>query len=440
MRRILAFSMFLALTFAVPGPASTQAEWEYMEFDGRGVWDIAFRPGNCDTVYAVGSVPNDIYRSTDRGVTWISADAITGHTATHVAVNTIDKDYVYVACHRAIYRSRDGGGTWDSLFSGHLFDGEEGTTNLAVNPCHPETLYLSTSDPCGCGGLYRSPDSGVTWERVILPQSCPRPSTIGIHPAACWRMYTDLDWEGPLARSYDSGNSWAITGYPGAVEDIDFNPNNPGLMYWCSRRGLQRSADGADTWEQLDEQHGITEDVWTVAVNQVFPEVVYAGGVGVFRSDDYGTTWSEFNEGLPPGAAVSHLAVDTETGSTLLLSARLGVYHLGIYRRIEDYSRVPADETPGEPGKVVLEVSPSPSAGPVSISYSLGEPAAITISIWNTSGRLVRTLVDRHCAARETSITWNGKDSRGQQVAPGIYFILLKAGALKATRPVVVVR
>jgi hypothetical protein len=253
-------------------------------------------------------------------------------------------------------------------------------------------------------------------------------------------MYTDLDWEGPLARSLDSGNSWAITGYLGAVEDIDFNPDNPSLMYWCSRRGLHRSADGADTYELLDDLDGITEDVWTVAVNPVFPEVVYAGGVGVFRSDDYGTTWSEFNEGLPPGAAVSNLAVDTETGSTLLLGARLGGDYLGIYRRIEDYSGVPADDPPGQHGRVALEVSPSPSAGPVSISCSLAEPAAITISVWDTSGRLVRTLVDRQCAARETDITWDGKDNRGQQVAPGIYFILLKAGAFRATRPVVVVR
>lgn len=440
MIRVTAFSMFLALTFTVPCPAPTQAGWEYMEFDGHLVWDIAFRPEDSDTVYAAANGPNDIYRSTDRGVTWTSADAITGHTASRVAVNTIDRNYVYVACHRAIYRSRDAGTTYDSLFSGHLFDWEDGTTDLAINPCHPETLYLSTSDPSGSGGLYRSPDSGVTWEEITLPNPYPRPGTIGIHPAACGRMYTDLDWEGPLARSLDSGNSWAITGYLGAVEDIDFNPDSTGLMYWCSSKALHRSADGADTWETLGYLDGLTGNVWSVAVNPAHPEVVYAGGVGVFRSDDYGTTWSEFDEGLPAGAVVSNLVVDTERGSTLLLSARLGGDYLGIYRRIEDYSGVPVDEPPGQPGRIALQVSPSPSSGPVSISCALAEPASVTLGVWDTSGRLVRTLVDLQCAARETSITWDGRDSYGQRVAPGIYFCRLQTGGQIATRRIVLMR
>jgi hypothetical protein len=68
---------------------------------------------------------------------------------------------------------------------------------------------------------------------------------------------------------------------------------------------------------------------------------------------------------------------------------------------------------------------PNPFNPTVNISFSLAEPGYTNIIIYNILGQDVRSLVDEYKDAGEHVIVWDGKDSRGEQVATGVYFYRL---------------
>ena len=75
----------------------------------------------------------------------------------------------------------------------------------------------------------------------------------------------------------------------------------------------------------------------------------------------------------------------------------------------------------------------------------MAEPADVVISIYDTSGRLVRTLDLGHkeidvYATRDKSAYWDGRNELGEQVASGIYFYQIKAGDFVATRKFVMLK
>jgi hypothetical protein len=91
-----------------------------------------------------------------------------------------------------------------------------------------------------------------------------------------------------------------------------------------------------------------------------------------------------------------------------------------------------------ESGKLVMETAPSqfelgrnfpnPFNTQTTISYSVPEPSRVTISVYNTFGQKVRTLVDSYQEAGAKSIVWNGTDDYGRPVATGLYFCRMEAG------------
>jgi len=98
------------------------------------------------------------------------------------------------------------------------------------------------------------------------------------------------------------------------------------------------------------------------------------------------------------------------------------------------------------PGQfALLQSYPNPFNPEVWIPYELAEPADVVISIYDTSGRLVRTLDLGHkeidvYATRDKSAYWDGRNELGEQVASGIYFYQIKAGDFVATRKFVMLK
>ena len=90
----------------------------------------------------------------------------------------------------------------------------------------------------------------------------------------------------------------------------------------------------------------------------------------------------------------------------------------------------------------LMQNSPNPFNPTTVIRYSLDgtAPAHTTLRIYDTAGRLVRTLVDEPQAAGEQSATWNGEDSRGRAVTSGVFFYVLTSGDEKTSRKMVLIR
>lgn len=109
--------------------------------------------------------------------------------------------------------------------------------------------------------------------------------------------------------------------------------------------------------------------------------------------------------------------------------------------RMEDYSDKPkGSESP--PAKLVsgMRVAPNPFNPRTAIAFSLPSSSDVTLSIYDVRGREVATLVSGFLGAGDHTVDWDGTDGRGQQLASGVYFAQLRAGAIHFTGRLTLVR
>ena len=70
------------------------------------------------------------------------------------------------------------------------------------------------------------------------------------------------------------------------------------------------------------------------------------------------------------------------------------------------------------------------------LAFAVPTPGRVTLRLFDARGRLVRTLVDQDAAAGSFTATWDGRDDRGEQAAPGVYFARYTAGSLRSEKKV----
>ncbi len=420
--------MIVCFSFAIP--ATTLCQWQQVGLGGYQVNNVTFSPGNADTAYAaVYRSDVGIYKSTDGGVTWTLVGPLAW--ADDIAIDPLHHQILYVICNAAIWRSTDGGASWqrkDDEFDFIPFD--VGPRDIAVNPCSPETVYVTTAAMTGGGKLYRSPDQAENWYQVDMPYINQKGS-IAIDPIRCGRMFVAEGWNGPLLRSCDSGNNWE--GVLSVVaDDIAINPQIPDIVYVAADGVIYRSLDGGDTWTAFGSEAGLTEAVNRVAVNPVNPGIVFAlGETHVFKSTDGGTTWSDFSDGLPADVHPSSIAIEGEGGEILLL----GTYDNGVYRRISTLANLTTVLSP----TTSIEIVPNPVTGTSHISFSLPTRSVATLKVYDVRGRLIALVLSEELSPGNHSARWDTK-SGDRVVSPGIYYIELQAGTQRIIKPVIVVR
>jgi flagellar hook assembly protein FlgD len=83
---------------------------------------------------------------------------------------------------------------------------------------------------------------------------------------------------------------------------------------------------------------------------------------------------------------------------------------------------------------------PNPFNPTTSISYMLEKSCDVNIEIYNTLGVKIKTLVQKPQPAGKNTITWNGTDNWGKQVASGIYFVYFQASTYKQTQKMILMR
>jgi photosystem II stability/assembly factor-like uncharacterized protein len=151
------------------------------------VGKILIDPRDSDTVYVAAQGPlwgpggdRGLFKTTDGGKTWnkvLNVDDNTG--VTDVVLDPRNPDILVAASYQrrrhvwtiinggpgsAIHRSTDGGKTWKKVTAG-LPGGELGRIGLALAPSDPDTIYTIIEAPDRQGGIFRSTDRGLTWEK-----------------------------------------------------------------------------------------------------------------------------------------------------------------------------------------------------------------------------------------------------------------------------------
>ncbi|MDW8247358.1 MAG: hypothetical protein RMJ84_12365 [Sandaracinaceae bacterium] len=195
---------------------------------------------------------------------------------------------VYLASGRRLYRSMDGGDSWE-----YLFELEANPRALAFDS---STLLLGTND-----GLFASSDGGRTW--VLRSLSGLSVTKIATTPALPRRVYAAVAGVGML-RSNDGGRSWSVInrGIPPSVIEVGAifpDPENPNVVLITTRRAnmygggseegdILRSMDGGNHWSIVSSTVGRPYDAFRCKTN---PQVMYfVSGANLFASVDGGAS------------------------------------------------------------------------------------------------------------------------------------------------------
>ena len=241
-----------------------------------------------------------------------TADSPAG-TVLSLAPSAYREGVVYAATETGVFRSVNGGETWDAAGQG-LPAGR--ITSVAASPWNAETAYATTHR-----GLFQTTNGGATWSAIGLHIPL---FEIALSPSSFEILYVS---DGEIVyRSDEEGALWtpASGGLPEVllVAGLTVHPTEPNTVYAATNLGLVKTTDGGGSWSPSGPDMGAVREV---AVDPKFPNTVYAatGFKGIFKSRDGGATWSPSSEGLPAGADVAALSVDASFPLILVAAVNL---------------------------------------------------------------------------------------------------------------------
>lgn len=241
-------------------------------------------------------------------------------------------EYYFGATGGGLWKTTDGGQTWRPVTDGQIKSSSVGA--VAVCEANPDVVYIGMGETELRGnimqgdGVYKSTDGGKTWRHVGLEQT-QAISRIRIHPTDCNTVWVAaFGWHSApnpdrgIFKTTNGGESWRKVLYrddkTGGI-DLTIDPNNPAVMYaalWEAWRkswgmssggpgsGLFKSTDYGETWTEITRNPGLPKTGVIgkigVAISPSAPWRVYAiiehDSGGVFRSDDGGATWTKVND------------------------------------------------------------------------------------------------------------------------------------------------
>jgi len=249
-----------------------------------------------------------VQKSKSRSYEWeLVGPTNIGGRITDLEIPTNQSDVIYVgAASGGIFKTLDAGGSWEQIFYNvpTISIGD-----LVIDPQNSDIIYAGTGEANSSSysflgsGVYKSTDAGASWNFSGLENSAyigrmivDHANSERIYAAACGNLFTPSDDRG-IYRSDDGGNNWEqvlfVTDTTAAI-DLVQDPVNPDVLYaafWERSRGLEyrhsfgkstgiyKTTDGGDTWEELTEGLPLADDDkgrlgLTISISN--PEVLYA--------------------------------------------------------------------------------------------------------------------------------------------------------------------
>jgi photosystem II stability/assembly factor-like uncharacterized protein len=277
-----------------------------------------------------------VYRSDDGGRTWRNLGLADSRHIGRVRVHPADPDVVYVAAlghawgpneERGVYRSRDGGRSWQRVLHKSA---RAGAVDLTLDVSNPRLLYASIwqaqryphalSSGGEESGLWRSTDGGDSWTELTGRSGLPQGvlGKIGVaaspaRPGRVWALVEAADGGG-LYRSDDHGERWErvcadpdLRRRPWYYMHVHADPRDPETA-WVLNLQCWRSTDGGRRFEQVPTPHGDNHDLWIDPRDPNRMIEGHDGGASV--SLDGGRSWSGvLNQ---PTAQFYHVTTDDQ--------------------------------------------------------------------------------------------------------------------------------
>ena len=322
--------------------------------------------GQPNTFY-IGGVDGGVWKTIDAGVVWepvFDREPVGSIGAIEVAPS--DPNIIYVgtgesdirsdlASGDGVYKSTDAGKTWTNV---GLRDSRQ-ISRVVIDPSNANHVYVAALGdaygPSAERGIYRSNDGGATWEKALdkgpnigaadLAIATDAPDVLlaamwNAHRPP-WSAYAPLDGPGSgLYLSMDGGQNWkAVTGNGLPESDwgraaVAIAPGTHGRRMYAlievkmdaKKSGLYRSDDEGITWTCVNSDPRLTSRQWyfaTLTVDPGNPDVVYIPNVALYRSKDGGKTFSILR-GAPGGDDYHQIWVSAADSSRMVLGTDQG--------------------------------------------------------------------------------------------------------------------
>ena len=293
------------------------------------------------------SIGDGIYKSTDGGETWTHSGLEKSERIGRLVVSPKNSDIVYAAApgalwsdsaDRGLYRTNDGGKTWQLILKGANLS--TGCTSVALDPNDPNVMFAamwdfrrkgweyrsggSGPDKPSASGLFRSSDGGETWTEITPENNKGFPKkpygrlAIAIAPSNNKRVYAFVESpESALFVSDDGGMTWEkrdksnwMVWRPFYFANLIVDPKNPNRVFKPDGT-LILSEDAGKSFANVGGFTGMHGDVHDVWIDPANPQTVVAG--------DDGGIWYSYNGGAKwwkadnlPVAQFYHVSLDED--------------------------------------------------------------------------------------------------------------------------------
>jgi photosystem II stability/assembly factor-like uncharacterized protein len=205
--------------------------------------------------------------------------------------------------------------------------------SLSYDPQNPDHIFLGTNT----GTLFASQDGGHTWARFahlgsgddnVLDHIAIDPQNPKRMFVAAWSV--ENQQSGDLYRSSDSGKTWEVV--PGmhgkSIRAMAIAASDHKTIVTGALDGVYRSRDGGDSWQKIStSSQNEIKNIESIAVDPKNPDIVYAGTWHLaWKTDDAGANWHHINKGMIDDSDVFSIIVDSSNPSVVFASACSGIY------------------------------------------------------------------------------------------------------------------
>ena len=262
------------------------------------------------------SMGDGVYKSVDAGKTWKHMGLDRSRHISDVIIHPSNPEIVFVSVQgaqygpseeRGVYRSHDGGNTWEKVL---YVDDRTGASSLVMDMKNPRILYAAmwehrrypwTMESGGPGsGLYKSTDGGSHWEKMKdgLPEAIGK-SGISVSRSNPERVYAVIEAEGEKAgvyRSDDGGKKWKQVNKDRInitrswyYMEIFADPVDENIV-WVMNAPAMRSIDGGKTFQRVATPHGDNHHLWIHPFDN--QKMINSNDGGANISNNGGKSWS----------------------------------------------------------------------------------------------------------------------------------------------------
>ncbi|PSR13338.1 MAG: glycosyl hydrolase [Bacteroidetes bacterium] len=289
-------------------------------------------PGKPNLFY-FGAAGGGVWRTTDGGQTWANiSDGSFGGSVGAVTVSESDPNVIYVGGGEVtvrgnvsygygVYKTEDAGKNWRHIG----LPNARHIPRIRVHPRNPDLVYVAALGDLFKSseerGVFRSKDGGQTWEKVLFVNADAGAVDLLLDPnnpriiyATTWRVrrtpYSlDSGGEGSaLWKSTDSGDTWtnisANKGLPSGVwgiSGVTVSPVNSDRVWAIienDKGGVYRSDDGGETWKRINEDRSLRQRAWyysRIYADTQDEDIVYVVNVNYHKSTDGGVSFKSSN-------------------------------------------------------------------------------------------------------------------------------------------------